>query len=43
MTERSQIVIGDGVPRFAVERIDDGVVHTRGVSPGRSRRARGST
>ena len=43
MTERSQIVIGDGVPRFAVERIADGVVHARALSAGRSRRARGST
>jgi pyruvate kinase len=34
VTERSQIVIGDGVPRFEVERIDDGVVHARAVSPG---------
>jgi pyruvate kinase len=34
VTERSQIVIGDGVPRFGVERIDDGIVHARAVSPG---------
>ena len=34
VTERSQIVIGDGVPRFAVERIADGVVHARALSPG---------
>jgi pyruvate kinase len=35
VTERSQIVIGDGAPRFAVERIEDGQVHARAVSPGR--------
>jgi len=34
VTERSQIVIGDGVPRFAVERIEDGDVFVRAVSPG---------
>jgi pyruvate kinase len=34
VTERSQVVIGDGVPRFAAERIDDGIVHARCVSPG---------
>ena len=34
VTERSQIVIGDGVPRFAVERIDGGDVIARAVSPG---------
>ena len=34
VTERSHIVIGDGVPRFAVERIADGVVHARALSPG---------
>jgi pyruvate kinase len=34
VTERSQIVIGDGVPRFAVTAIDDGDVHVRAVSPG---------
>ena len=34
VTQRSQIVIGDGVPRFAVDRIEDGVVHARAVSPG---------
>jgi pyruvate kinase len=34
VTERSQIVIGDGVPRFAVERVEDGVIHARAVSPG---------
>jgi pyruvate kinase len=34
VTDRSQIVIGDGVPRFGVERIEDGVVHTRALSPG---------
>jgi pyruvate kinase len=34
VTERSQIVIGDGVPRLAVEHIDGGDVVTRVVSPG---------
>ena len=34
VTERSQIVIGDGVPRFAVERIEHGAVVARAVSPG---------
>ena len=34
VTERSQIVIGDGVPRFAVERVDGGEVVARAVSPG---------
>jgi pyruvate kinase len=35
VTERSQLVIGDGVPRFAVERIDGADVVARAVSPGR--------
>jgi pyruvate kinase len=34
VTERSQIVIGDGVPRFAVERVEGGQVIARAVSPG---------
>ena len=34
VTERSQVVIGDGVPRFAVERIDGDDVVVRAVSPG---------
>lgn len=34
VTERSQIVIGDGVPRFAVERLDGEDVIARAVSPG---------
>jgi pyruvate kinase len=34
VTERSQIVIGDGVPRFAVERIDGQDIVSRTVSPG---------
>jgi len=34
VTERSEIVIGDGVPRFRVASIDDGVVTARAVSPG---------
>ena len=34
VTERSQIVIGDGVPRFAVERVEGGEVTARAVSPG---------
>ena len=35
VTERSQIVIGDGVPRFAVEDIRPGEVDCRTISPGR--------
>jgi pyruvate kinase len=35
VTERSQIVIGDGVPRFAVTRIEPGEVVAQAVSPGR--------
>src|SRR5688572_23868851 len=34
VTERSQIVIGDGVPRFAVERLEGNDVVARAVSPG---------
>jgi pyruvate kinase len=34
-TERSQIVIGDGVPRFAVETITEGEIGCRTISPGR--------
>jgi pyruvate kinase len=34
VTDRSQIVIGDGVPRFAVEGIEGTAVHVRAVSPG---------
>src|SRR4051812_6589000 len=34
VTERSQIVIGDGVPRFAVEHVGPGEVVARAVSPG---------
>jgi len=34
VTERSQIVIGDGVPRFAVDRVVDGDVIARALSPG---------
>jgi pyruvate kinase len=34
VTERSEIVIGDGVPRFAVTRADGPNVHARCVSPG---------
>jgi pyruvate kinase len=34
-TERSQIVIGDGVPRFAVETIVEGEIGCRTISPGR--------
>jgi pyruvate kinase len=34
VTERSEIVIGDGVPRFRVEEIIDGDVRVRAVSPG---------
>jgi pyruvate kinase len=34
VTERSQIVIGDGVPRLAVEHVQGGDVVTRVVSPG---------
>jgi pyruvate kinase len=35
VTERSQVVIGDGVPRFAVTRVDDGEVIGRALSAGR--------
>jgi pyruvate kinase len=34
VTERSQVVIGDGVPRFAVEDIRPGEVDCRTISPG---------
>ena len=34
VTERSQLVIGDGVPRFAVESVDGPDVVARAVSPG---------
>jgi len=34
VTERSELVIGDGVPRFTVERIEDGEIVARAVSPG---------
>jgi pyruvate kinase len=34
VTERSQIVIGDGVPRFAVERLEPDEVVARAISPG---------
>jgi pyruvate kinase len=34
VTERSEIVIGDGVPRMVAERVDDGAVTTRVVSRG---------
>jgi pyruvate kinase len=34
VTERSEIVIGDGVPRFAVEAIDAAGVRSRAISPG---------
>lgn len=34
VTERSQIVVGDGVPRFAVERVADGAVMARALSSG---------
>jgi pyruvate kinase len=34
VTERSQVVIGDGVPRLAVEGVANGEVATRVVSPG---------
>ena len=34
VTERSQIVIGDGVPRFTVDAIDEGDVIVHAVSPG---------
>jgi pyruvate kinase len=35
VTDRSEIVIGDGVPRFAVSELRDGEVVARTVSPGR--------
>jgi len=34
VTERSEIVIGDGVPRMLTERVEDGAVATRVVSRG---------
>jgi pyruvate kinase len=34
VTERSQIVIGDGMPRFAVESVEDGRIHARTVTAG---------
>jgi pyruvate kinase len=34
VTERSEIVIGDGVPRMTAERVEDGVVATRVASRG---------
>jgi pyruvate kinase len=34
VTERSELVIGDGVPRFAVERVEQGSVVARAVSSG---------
>ena len=34
VTPRSQLVIGDGVPRFAVESIEDGSVHARALTTG---------
>jgi pyruvate kinase len=34
VTTRSEIVIGDGVPRLAVTRVVEGEVHARVVSPG---------
>jgi pyruvate kinase len=34
VTERSEIVIGDGAPRFTVERVDGGEVLARAVLPG---------
>jgi len=34
VTARSQIVIGDGVPRFATERVEHGEVWARAISPG---------
>ena len=34
VTDRSQIVIGDGVPRFAVDRVEGGDVISRALSPG---------
>ena len=41
VTERSQIVIGDGLPRFAVESIEDGRVHARALSRRRALLAQG--
>jgi pyruvate kinase len=34
VTERSQVVIGDGVPRFTVEDVSDGRTVARALSPG---------
>jgi pyruvate kinase len=35
VSERSELIIGDGNPRFTVERVDEGRVHARAVSSGR--------
>src|SRR4051794_29877615 len=35
VSERSEVVIGDGVPRFTVDRVEGDDVVTRAVSPGR--------
>ena len=35
VTDRSEVVIGDGVPRFAVEHVSGGEVRARVVAPGR--------
>jgi pyruvate kinase len=43
VTERSQIVIGDGVPRFAVRRIEAGDVVGAAISPGRLAPRKGIT
>src|SRR4051794_9795154 len=34
VTDRSELVVGDGVPRFAVERVDGSDVVARAISPG---------
>jgi pyruvate kinase len=34
VTERSEIVIGDGIPRFAVTEVEDGRVHARALTAG---------
>jgi hypothetical protein len=37
VTDRSEIVIGDGVPRLAVDRVEEGAVICRVRSPGLNR------
>ena len=34
VTDRSELVVGDGVPRFLVERVEAGEIHARAIAPG---------